>query len=81
MGKVNLLSTGKVWESTEISHILCYLSYLELMRTHAILKVWECANSHEIEYSVESHIIPRLWVFDEIRSYYETKVIHRAWVM
>ena len=49
MGKVNLLSTGKVWESTEISHILRYLSHLELMRTHAILKVWECANIHEIE--------------------------------
>ena len=49
MGKVNLLSTGKVWENTEISHILRYLAYLELMRTHAIPNVWECANSHKME--------------------------------
>ena len=33
------------------------------------------------KYSVESHIIPRLWVFEEVRSYYETQIIHRVWVM
>ena len=49
MRKVNLLNRGKVWENTEISHILRYLGYLELMRTHAILNVWECANSHRME--------------------------------
>ena len=49
MGKVNLLSTGKAWENTEISHILRCLAYLELMRTHAIPNVWECANSHKME--------------------------------
>ena len=28
------------------------------------------------KYSVESHIIPRLRVFEEIRSYYETQIIY-----
>ena len=49
LGKVNLLSPGKVWENTEISHILRYLADLELMRTHAIPNVWECANSHKMK--------------------------------
>ena len=49
MEKVNLLSTGKVWENWEISHILCYLVYLELIRTHALRNVWECANFHKME--------------------------------
>ena len=49
MGKVNLLSTGNVWENKEISHILRYVAYLESMRTHAIPDVWECANSHKME--------------------------------
>ena len=49
MGKVNLHNTGKVWENTEISHILRHLSDLELMRTHAIPNVWECTNSHKME--------------------------------
>ena len=31
------------------------------------------------KYSVESHIISRLWVFEQIRSYYETQIIHRVW--
>ena len=39
MGKVNLLSMGKVWENTEIFHILCYLADLELMRTNEIPNV------------------------------------------
>ena len=49
MGKVNLLSAGKVWENTKISHILHYLAYLELMRTQEIPNAWECANSHKME--------------------------------
>ena len=49
MGKVNLHSTGKVWENTEISHIVRYLADLELMRTHSIPNVWECTNSHKME--------------------------------
>ena len=49
MGKVNLHSTGKVWENTDISHILYYHTDLELMRTHAIPNVWECINSHKVE--------------------------------
>ena len=49
MGKVNLHSTGKVWENTDISHILYYRTDLELMRTHAIPNVWECTNSHKVE--------------------------------
>ena len=48
IGKVNFLSTEKIWENTEIFHILRYLTDLELMRTHAILIVWECANVHKI---------------------------------
>ena len=49
MVKVSLHSMGKVWENTEISHILCYLTALELVRTHAIPNVWECTNSHKME--------------------------------
>ena len=49
LGKVNSLSTGKVWENTKISHILRYLADLEFMRTHTILNVWECTNSHKME--------------------------------
>ena len=78
MGKVNLLSTGKVWENTETSHILHYSPDLELMRTNAIPNVWECINFHKIEIF---HTIPRLCVFEEIRSYYETQIIHRVWEM
>ena len=81
MGKVNLHSTGKVRENTEISHSFRYLADLEFMRTHGIPNVCECTNSHKMEMSVKSHIIPRLWVFEEVRSYYETQIIHRVWVM
>ena len=49
MGKVNLSNTGKVWENTEISHILHYLADLELMRTHTIPNAWKCTNSHKME--------------------------------
>ena len=49
MGKVNLHSTGKVWENTEISHSVCCLPDLELMKTHEICHVCECANSHKME--------------------------------
>ena len=49
MGKANLLNTGKVWENTEVSQILYYLTDLELMTTHAIPNVWECAISHNME--------------------------------
>ena len=49
MGKVNLHSTGKVRENTEISHSLRYLADLELMRTHGIPNVCECTNSHKME--------------------------------
>ena len=49
MGKVNLHSTGKVRENTEISHSLCYLADLELMRTHGIPNVCECTNSHKMK--------------------------------
>ena len=58
MGKVNLLGTEKVWENTEISHILCYDADLELMRVHAIPSVWECTSSHKME----RNIIARLCV-------------------
>ena len=49
MGKVNLHSTGKVWESTEIFHILHNLADLELMRAHAIPNISECTDSHKME--------------------------------
>ena len=49
MGKVNLHSTEKIWENTEISHILRYLADLELMRTLAVPNIWECTNSGKME--------------------------------
>ena len=49
MGKVNLHSTEKIWENTEISHILHYLADLELMRTLAVPNIWECTNSGKME--------------------------------
>ena len=49
MGEMDLFSMGKEWGNTEISHILCYLAYLELIRTHAVPNVWECASSHKME--------------------------------
>ena len=49
MEKMNLHSTGKRWENTEVSHILRYLTDLELMRAHAIPNAWECTNSHKME--------------------------------
>ena len=49
MGKVNLHSTGKVRENTEISHSFRYLADLELMRTHGIPNVCECTNSHKMK--------------------------------
>ena len=68
MGKVNLNSTGRVREDTEISHSLRYLTDLEFLRTHGIPNVCECTNSHKWKYSMESLIIPRPWVFEEVRS-------------
>ena len=76
MGKVNFLSTGKVWENREISHILCYLTDLELMRTHAIPNVWECVNSHKIEILCGKPYHSQAVGFEEIRSYYETQIIY-----
>ena len=78
MGKVNLHSTGKVLENTQISHRRCYLADLELMRTHAIPNVCECTNSHKMEIYCGKPYLPWLWVFEEIRSYYETQIIHRV---
>ena len=49
MGKVNLHSRGKVRESTQTFHSLCYLAELEFMRTHVIPNVCECANSYKME--------------------------------
>ena len=49
MGKVNLLSKGKVWENTEISHILRYPADLELIRTYATPNARECTNSRKME--------------------------------
>ena len=81
MGKVNLHSTGKVWQNTEISHILRCLSDLELMRTHAIPTVRECTNSHKMEIFCGKPYHSQAVGFEEIRSYYETQTIHRVWVM
>ena len=81
MGKVNLHSTGKVRENTEISHSLRYLADLALMRTHEFPMFVNVQIPIKWKYSVESHIIPRLWVFEEIRSYYKTQIIRRVWVM
>ena len=81
MGEANLHSTEKVRENTEISHSLLSLVDLEFTRTHGIPDVCECTSSHKMEIFCENHIIPRLWVFEEDRSYYETQIIHRVWVM
>ena len=35
----------------------------------------------KLKYSVKIHIIPRLWVLEEIRNYNETQIIDRVWVM
>ena len=82
MGKVNLHSMGKVRVNTEISHSLRYLADLELMREPIEFPMFVNVQIPiKWRYSVESHIIPRLWVFEEIRSYYETQIIHRVWIM
>ena len=82
MGKVNLHSMGKVRVNIEISHSLRYLADLELMREPIEFPMFVNVQIPiKWRYSVESHIIPRLWVFEEIRSYYETQIIHRVWVM
>ena len=41
--------TGLVWENTNNFQVPLYLKGLELMRTHVILNVCECANSHTME--------------------------------
>ena len=59
MGKVNLHSTGKVSENTQISHRRCYLADLELMRTHAIPNVFVNVQIPiKWKYTAESHIFP-----------------------
>ena len=49
MGNVNLHSTRKVRENTEIYHNLRYLADLDLMRTHGIPNICECTNSHKMK--------------------------------
>ena len=65
---------GESGENTEISHILCYLADLELTRTHAILNVWECTNSHKMEIFCGKPYHSQAMVFEEVRSYYETQM-------
>ena len=48
-GKSEFTQYEKSMGKTEISHIFCYLADLELMRTHAILNVWESINSRKME--------------------------------
>ena len=56
---------------TEISHILRYLSDLELIRTRAIRTVWERTNSHKMEifcgkpYRSHTIYIPILWALNK----------------
>ena len=47
MGKVKLLSTGKVWKTQKFPIFFATLQDLELMRNHALPNLWECANSHK----------------------------------
>ena len=72
---------GKVLENTEISHILRYLTDLELMRTMQFPMFGNVKIPMKWKYCAESHIIPSLWVFEEIRSYHEIQIIHRVCVM
>ena len=80
MGKMNLNSTGKLWKNTDFPYSSLPRRFRvdenpcnSMFRNAQIPIKWT--------YSVESHIIPRLWVFEEIRGYYETQIIHIVWVM
>ena len=79
MGKVDFHCTGKVWENT-YSLLPCrfrvdenpiqFLMFGNLPIPINVNILWKAIA-----------IIPRLWVFEEIGSYYETQIIHRVWVM
>ena len=75
---MNLLTTEKVWENTEIFHILRCLSHLELITTHNIPIFWECTISHKMAIfcgkSCHSQVVG-------FRSYYKTQIIHGVTVM
>ena len=48
-GKANSHIMEQVWENTDNSLVLLYFTDLGLMKTHVILTVWECTNSHNME--------------------------------
>ena len=81
MGKVNLHSTEKIWENTEISHILRYSQIWSWWEPLQFPIFGNVQIPVKWKYSAESHILTRLWIFEEIRSYYETQIIHIVWVM
>ena len=66
MRKVSLFSTGKVWENTEISYNLRDIADLELNENpcNSQSMFGNVQIPMKWKYSVESHIIPRLWVFE-----------------
>ena len=66
---VNFQITRKVWENTSNSQIPLNLTDLELMITCIIPIILEVSIPLTWIYSVESHVTPRLWIFEEIRSY------------
>ena len=75
------ISTENVWENTQIFHILRDLADFEFREPTQSPMSGNAQIPIKWKYSVESHFILRLWVFEEIRSYYETKIIHKVWVM
>ena len=89
LGEADMHTIPEIWEKwiyikrkkTEISHSLSYLADLEFMRTHEIPNVCECTNSHKMQIFWGKPYHSQAVGFEEVRSYYETQVIHRVWVM
>ena len=51
------------------------------MKSNATPNVWESTNSHEMETFCGKPYHSQVVGFEEIRSYYETQMIHRVWLI
>ena len=49
MGWVNSHFTKQVWENTDNSQVLFYLTDMELIKTHTISNAWKCLNTSNME--------------------------------
>ena len=91
MGKVSSHSKEKIWENINILNLWVSLIFHMKQKSIYFQKHWKSGfpmfdnvqipQNTKWKYSAESHIIPKLWVFEEIRSYNKTQIIHREWVM